>query len=227
MDNDRTNYQVTEVVRSVADFIAFVEEHKRAEMKSDNKADFIFRGHRCDDWKLHPKFDRVEWNGGREKLEQLILNEFARTAPFSLGTAMDDPWERMAIAQHHGLPTRLLDWTYSATAALWFAVKDDAKKQNEISQDGAVWILKTNPDDFIDYENRPATPFDGYTVSVHRVPTSLLGGTSAFVEMHAIDLRSDPPGQYIVRIDAGEKGEIDYRCACELAMVAGIDLSAM
>ncbi len=33
----------------------------------------------------------------------------------------------------------------------------------------------------------------GYTVSVHRIPSSLLGTVGAFVEMHAVDLAKNPP----------------------------------
>jgi hypothetical protein len=64
----------------------------------------------------------------------------------------------------------------------------------------------------------------GYVVSVHRIPTSLLGSVPAFVEMHAIDLSIDPPAQYVARVFETEAGDIDYRCACLLAQQAGIVL---
>ena len=63
----------------------------------------------------------------------------------------------------------------------------------------------------------------GYTVTVHRIPSSLLGRIGAFVEMHAVDLRADPPVQQMARVGVDEVADAEYRCACMLAE-AGIHL---
>ena len=47
-------------------------------------------------------------------------------------------WELM---QHHGVPTRLLDWTRSPFVALWFATRK-ADEESE-AKDGAIWVLDT------------------------------------------------------------------------------------
>jgi hypothetical protein len=62
----------------------------------------------------------------------------------------------------------------------------------------------------------------GFVVSVHRVPTSLRGTVTAFTEMHAVDLRTDPVVQHLARVAIDEGGDTDYRFACLLAERASV-----
>jgi hypothetical protein len=63
----------------------------------------------------------------------------------------------------------------------------------------------------------------GYVVSVHRLGDSLLGRPGS-IEMHATDTRTDPPQVHVASVARDESGDVDYRCACELAAMVGIEL---
>jgi hypothetical protein len=124
---------------------------------------FLFRGQSAD-WPLRPKLARLKTEEDLLDVERVMLEEFARLSlPFTKGL-VDDSWDRLALAQHHGLPTRLLDWTFSAMAALWFAVSEKQCEGKEKKQrpmpDGVVWILRPAVDDFVRIPVKDAPPSD-------------------------------------------------------------------
>jgi hypothetical protein len=107
-------------VASFAEFARYVE--------GEAPPDAIFRGHAKQSWKLVPEVHREEWikastPADRVNAEKSMLREFQRQVRPHMPVLPRDDWEWLAFARHYGMPTRFLDWTENAAAALFFAVE--------------------------------------------------------------------------------------------------------
>ncbi len=104
---------------------------------TDSLHGFVFRGQRDYHWPLSTTLERYIDEGlDAPNREAWILNQFRRRAHNIIDKAPDENEliEWMALLQHYGGPTRLLDFTKSLLIALFFACE-------ESENDSAVWFL--------------------------------------------------------------------------------------
>jgi hypothetical protein len=103
-----------------------------------------FRGQASAAWGLVPSIYRGASRIGRPlqavegtelaQIERDVYRQFSLHARRFL-PPMVNGWDEIAIAQHHGVPTRLLDWTLSPFVAAYFALMEDG------AEDPAIWAL--------------------------------------------------------------------------------------
>ncbi len=114
----------------------------------------IFRG-QTEDWSLVPLVGRNTEKTGYLDTERKILEEFKREALPHLPFVPRTLWQWLAVAQHNGLPTRLLDWTMNPLVALWFAVN----KPPQHARPGVVWAHHVEPSTAISCTEETESPF--------------------------------------------------------------------
>jgi len=125
----------------------------------------IFRGQRNYDWKLvpslyrHPNVNKPEQGSSRfDGIERGLLRRFfdessMETAIQRTGTVRD-----LVLAQHYGVPTRLLDWSADPLVALYFAVED-----HRSVADAAVYLIEPRSGRTVDYTD---IPYNGSVSSI-------------------------------------------------------------
>jgi hypothetical protein len=126
------------VVHSLGDLIAHTTPPEPDPATGRRRSTGVYRGAADAAWPLLTSLDTL---GGADpphtkaELEEHVLRNFIRYSRPYFATPPVNDWEVLVAAQHHGLPTRLLDWTYSPLVAAHFATVDPG------TSDRAVWRL--------------------------------------------------------------------------------------
>ena len=114
-------------IRSVNDIFEFFKRYRKSTY-------WKFRGHSREDWKLIPSAGRAPF---RNISDMELFNSWKVRAVAYLEHYNYSDWDLLAIAQHNGLPTRLLDWSSNPLIAIFFTFINDG------DADGAIYAHYT------------------------------------------------------------------------------------
>ncbi len=120
-------------------------EQRYSQSLKRNRSNYLYRGLPNADFHLATSLQR---NCGIKKddIETSILRNFTKYAAIEEPGLSSSVWRQLIIGQHHGLPTRLLDWSYSVLVALHFATSGEDLESMD-RHDCVLWridILEMN-----------------------------------------------------------------------------------
>lgn len=102
------------------------------------RSNYVYRGIPNKEWELLTSIQRI--GTIPSNMEKHLMRNFKRYSANEILSANYNIWDWIALAQHHGLPTRLLDWTFSPNVALHFMTEDIST----FDKDGALWLVDFN-----------------------------------------------------------------------------------
>jgi FRG domain len=125
-------------IDNFTDFIKHIEEKKK-ELSNKSKYNFpLFRGHADGRWELSPTLLRSQKLKTTKKIfeqESAFFHDFITQAGHRI--ISKNSWHTLFSMRHHGVPTRLIDWTENLFVALYFALLDNKK----LIKKPCIWIM--------------------------------------------------------------------------------------
>ncbi|MBL7739589.1 MAG: FRG domain-containing protein [Chitinophagaceae bacterium] len=127
--------------KAITSFKAFVEEVESKKMLLTARSGYefpLFRGHADGSWKLEPTLLRSKNLKNMRALfdqESAFFYDFINKAGHRI--ASKNSWHTLFTMRHHGVPTRLIDWTENLFVALYFALIDNPEQVKR----PCIWVM--------------------------------------------------------------------------------------
>jgi hypothetical protein len=128
--NDTTIESWSDLMEVIAEDTSYLHGSGR------HRNEKVYRGMWDASWELVSSLQRL--NKNYVDVEKHLLRNFQKYAPQN-SVVFNTFWNWLTLAQHHGLPTRLLDWSYSPFIALHFALENHL--YFNAHGDAAIWSL--------------------------------------------------------------------------------------
>ena len=152
-----------------------------------HRSQYVFRGLSDTSYHLRTALQRL--GGNYPAFENHLLRNFKKYAHQGMVEA-DTDWHWLSVAQHHGLPTRLLDWTYSPLIAMHFATAN----LEQYDKDGAIWCVHFGKvHELLPADLSHALQKEGADMFTVDMIQNTLPSIQEFNDMHSIPIFFEPP----------------------------------
>ena len=127
-------------IKAVEDITKLLTNYRYDDSIKRYRSYYLYRGLSDSSYSLQTSLQR-NCKGKKKEIETSLLRNFVKYALAENERLADSKWYQLSIGQHHGLPTRMLDWTYSPLMALHFSVSEQSFKDFP-EHDSVVWGIE-------------------------------------------------------------------------------------